>query len=141
MFLGQTLQVFQLRQDTNLGPIMGLEFRRFVQHGAEPRCFAIVTTPRRIYQFVGLCAPPGEQPVLQRVFNINDDVFDRCMEIPSRLRYSCLQLFSVDPKEIPTRFALMLEPGVYFGDVVLPLSGQDQKTVIFNPELLEYPLP
>lgn len=130
--------VYQLSQDPTIGPIMGLEFRRFSSGGPEPKCFVIVSTPRRIYQFVGPLAAPGDQPMLLKVFNTNDDVLERCKEIPSRLRYSVLQLWSQSPQDCPAKFAFMLEPGVYFGDIVVPSSDRDSKTVIFNPKLLEY---
>lgn len=134
--------VYQLSHDTSIGPIMGLEFRHFNSGGAEPKCFVVVSTPRRIYQFVGLLGSPGEQPMLLKVFNTNDDVLERCKEIPSRLRYSVLQLWSQSPQDCPTKFAFMLEPGVYFGDILVPSlekdSKRDSKTVIFNPKLLEY---
>ncbi|KAG0430612.1 hypothetical protein HPB47_022509 [Ixodes persulcatus] len=197
----QKLKVYQLSHDTSIGPIMGLEFRHFNSGGAEPKCFVVVSTPRkirrtptqnqqrherptvwrtadrrplcyhcgeaghiyrrcpyrqlglrgfhpndphprRIYQFVGLLGSPGEQPMLLKVFNTNDDVLERCKEIPSRLRYSVLQLWSQSPQDCPTKFAFMLEPGVYFGDILVPSlekdSKRDSKTVIFNPKLLEY---
>ncbi|CAN7941898.1 unnamed protein product [Ixodes hexagonus] len=130
--------VYQLSQDPSIGPIMGLEFRRFSSGGMEPKCFVVVSTPRRIYQFVGPLAAPGEQPMLLKVFNTNDDVLERCKEIPSRLRYSVLQLWSQTAQDCPAKFAFMLEPGVYFGDIVVPSSDRDSKTVIFNPKLLEY---
>ncbi|XP_077526342.1 vacuolar protein sorting-associated protein 18 dor [Haemaphysalis longicornis] len=131
-------QVFQLSQDLSIGPITGLEVRRFVPRSSDQRCFIIVTTPRRIYQFVGSSAPSGEQPMLLKVFNTSDDVLDRCKDIPSYLKYSCLQLFSHGPAEPAQKFALMLEPGVYFGDIMLPVADPSAKVVIFNPKLLEY---
>lgn len=131
-------QVFQLSPDLSIGPIMGLEVRRFVPRSMDQRCFIIATTPRRIYQFVGTSASSGEQPVLLRVFNVTDKVLDRCKEIPSDLKYSCLQLFSSCPAEPAKKFAMMLEPGVYFGDILLPAPDSDSKVVLFNAKLLEY---
>uniref|UniRef100_A0A1E1XC32 Vacuolar protein sorting-associated protein 18 homolog n=1 Tax=Amblyomma aureolatum TaxID=187763 RepID=A0A1E1XC32_9ACAR len=131
--------VFQLGPDLSIGPIMGLEVRRFLPRSSDPRCYIIVTTPRRIYQFVGVCAPSGEQPVLLRVFTSTDNVLDRCKEIPSDLKYSCLQLFSPSLAEPARKFGLMLEPGVYCGDIVVPAVDSDAKDVIFNARLLEYP--
>ncbi|KAL1465924.1 hypothetical protein MTO96_026986 [Rhipicephalus appendiculatus] len=110
--------VFQLSQDLSIGPIMGLEVRRFIpaQHG-----------PAVLHH----CHDSeADLPVY--------NVLDRCKEIPSDLKYSCLQLFSSCPAEPAKKFAMMLEPGVYFGDILLPAVDSDSKVVLFNAKLLEY---
>lgn len=131
-------QVYDLGLEENMGPVTGLAFHRFSIQGGENKCFIIVTTARRLYQFVGSYSSSCDPPVLLRIFHAVEDVSDRCVEVPSGMLYSCLQFFSPRPKELPKTFALMLEPGVLVGDVIV--SGPDSKpnVVVLNQKLIEY---
>lgn len=59
------VQVFDIGKGENR-PITGLEFHRFP--GTE-RYFILVTTPDRIYTFVGNVFNTDERPLLQQIFN------------------------------------------------------------------------
>ncbi|KAL3236878.1 hypothetical protein MRX96_022133 [Rhipicephalus microplus] len=132
-------QVFQLSQDLSSGPIMGP--RGAALHPTQRGSSGASSSPRLRDGSTSLWAPallPANNRCCLRVFNVTDNVLDRCKEIPSDLKYSCLQLFSSGLAEPAKKFALMLEPGVYFGDILLPAIDSDSKVVLFNPKLLEY---
>ena len=59
------LQVFDIGKGNNT-PITGLEFHRVP--GSE-KYFVLVTTPNRLYQFIGYVTNSDEKPLLQQVFN------------------------------------------------------------------------
>jgi len=50
----------------NSTPITGLEFHRVP--GSE-KYFVLVTTPNRLYQFIGYVTNSDEKPLLQQIFN------------------------------------------------------------------------
>ncbi|XP_064478428.1 vacuolar protein sorting-associated protein 18 homolog [Ornithodoros turicata] len=131
-------QIFDLALDDSMGPVTGLAFHKYGTQGSENKCFIIVTTARRLYQFVGTYPTSCDPPVLQRIFHAIEDVSDRCVEVPSGLLYSCLQFYHAGPKQVPKKFGLMLEPGVLVGDVVV--SGKDAKpdVVVLNQTLIQF---
>jgi hypothetical protein len=59
------LQVFDIGKG-NSTPITGLEFHRVP--GSE-KYFVLVTTPNRLYQFIGYVTNSDEKPPLQQIFN------------------------------------------------------------------------
>jgi hypothetical protein len=59
------LQVFDIGKGNNT-PITGLQFHRVP--GSE-KYFVLVTTPNRLYQFIGYVTNSDEKPLLQQIFN------------------------------------------------------------------------
>jgi hypothetical protein len=57
--------VFDIGKGNNT-PITGLEFHRVP--GSE-KYFVLVTTPNRLYQFIGYVTNSDEKPLLQQIFN------------------------------------------------------------------------
>lgn len=60
-----TLQVFDIGKG-NSTSITGLQFHRVP--GSE-KYFVLVTTPNRLYQFIGYVTKSDEKPLLQQIFN------------------------------------------------------------------------
>jgi hypothetical protein len=50
----------------NSTPITGLEFHRVP---SSEKYFVLVTTPNRLYQFIGYVTNSDEKPLLQQIFN------------------------------------------------------------------------
>jgi hypothetical protein len=65
LFYDTALQVFDIGKGDNT-PITGLEFHQVP--GSE-KYFVLVTTPNRLYQFVGVVTNSDEKPPLQQIFN------------------------------------------------------------------------
>jgi hypothetical protein len=59
------LQVFDIGKGNNT-PITGLEFHRVLD---SEKYFVLVTTPNRLYQFIGYVTNSDEKPLLQQIFN------------------------------------------------------------------------
>jgi hypothetical protein len=59
------LQVFDIGKGSST-PITGLQFHRVP--GSE-KYFVLVTTPNRLYQFIGYVTNSDEKPLLQQIFN------------------------------------------------------------------------
>lgn len=123
-------QVFDIGKG-NSTPITGLEFHRVP--GSE-KYFVLVTTPNRLYQFIGYVANSDEKPLLQQIFNNYLTVPEGFQEIPSSLKYSRLQFYYPNPKELPKTFAWLTEPGIFYGE--FDTSGHD--SVLTNNQLLQY---
>jgi hypothetical protein len=126
-------QVFDIGKG-NSTPITGLEFHRVP--GSE-KYFVLVTTPNRLYQFIGYVANSDEKPLLQQIFNNYLTVPEGFQEIPSSLKYSRLQFYYPNPKELPKTFAWLTEPGIFYGE--FDTSGRD--SVLTNNQLLQYTPP
>lgn len=123
-------QVFDIGKGNNT-PITGLEFHRVP--GSE-KYFVLVTTPNRLYQFIGYVSNSDEKPLLQQIFNSYLTVPEGFQEIPSSLKYSKLQFYYPNAKGLPKTFAWLTEPGIFYGQ--LDTSGHD--SVLTNSQLLQY---
>lgn len=109
------LQVFDIGKGTQT-PITGLEFHRI---GHSSKYVIFVTTPKRLYQFMGHSGS-DERPLLQPIFNSYLNVPETgFQEIPSSLTYSRLQFYHspTSATNTPTLFAWLTEPGIFHGQV------------------------
>nr|CAD7410985.1 unnamed protein product [Timema cristinae] len=136
-------QVFDIGKGDNT-PITGIEFHRVP--GSE-KYFVLVTTPDRVYQFIGYVSNSDEKPLLQQVFNNYLTVAEAFQEIPSSLKYSKLQFLYHSPKGLPRIFAWLTEPGIFYAQVGLGRTFTQIKNWIrpvrrlslTNNQLLQYP--
>ncbi|XP_067005382.2 vacuolar protein sorting-associated protein 18 homolog isoform X2 [Anabrus simplex] len=128
-------QVFDIGKGENT-PITGLEFHLVPN---TDMYFVLVTTPKRLYQFIGYVSNADEKPLLQQIFNVYLTVPERFLEIPSNLRYSKLEFNYQTPRGLPKTIAWLIEPGIYYGQ--LDTTGSETETVIINTQLLQYPSP
>ncbi|KAI5652101.1 pep3/Vps18/deep orange family domain-containing protein [Phthorimaea operculella] len=116
-------------------PITGLQFHRV---GNSNKYFIFVTTPTRLYQFIGHAVTTDGKPSLQTIFH----QYLTCpetsfQEIPSSLKYSRLQFF-FDRNSTPKMFAWLTEPGIFYGQLD-PTSQQNSNSLFTQGELINYP--
>lgn len=98
-------------------PITGIQFHRV--SGSANKYFIFVTTPKRLYQFIGHATTTDDKTSLQSVFypylTMPETGFQ---EIQSSLKYSKLQFF-FDKNLTPKKFGWLTEPGIFYGQVSL----------------------
>ncbi|XP_072931688.1 vacuolar protein sorting-associated protein 18 homolog isoform X2 [Epargyreus clarus] len=125
-------QVFDIGKGNDT-PITGIEFRRI---NSTTEYFIFITTPNRLYQFIGDAVFTDDKPSLQYIFHSYLTIAESFQEIPSTLNYSQLQFF-YDKKNLPT-FAWLTEPGIFHGQ--LDLNSQRNSNSLFTQgELINYP--
>lgn len=95
-------------------PITGIQFHRVNNTN---KYFIFITTPTRLYQFIGDTLMKDDKPSLQTIFHPYLTIPETgYQEIPSNLKYSKLQFF-FDKNEAPKTFAWLTEPGIFYGQV------------------------
>lgn len=96
-------------------PITGIQFHRV--NSSTNKYFIFVTTPTRLYQFIGHATITDNKPSLQSLFytylTMPETGFQ---EIHSTLKYSKLQFF-FNKYYNPKTFAWLTGPGIFFGQV------------------------
>ncbi|XP_033628364.1 vacuolar protein sorting-associated protein 18 homolog [Asterias rubens] len=130
-------QVFNLGKEGPV-PVTGLEVEH-VQPSPqnERRFFVMATTPGRLYQFIGVIPSSSETPVFQNVFHKYEASPASFLELPGNFGYSKLQFFYPKSKTVPSHFAWMTGPGIYFG--VFDFNNQSTDNVTKDSRLLPYP--
>ncbi|XP_028033336.1 vacuolar protein sorting-associated protein 18 homolog [Bombyx mandarina] len=127
-------QIFDIGKGADT-PITGIKFHRVA--GTNKYCI-FVTTPTRIYQFIGHAIFSENKPSLKSVFypylTIPETGFQ---EIPSTLKYSELQYY-FDKNEMPKTFAWLTEQGIFYGQLD-PTSQQNSNSVVTQGSLVTYP--
>ncbi|CAH0397716.1 unnamed protein product [Chilo suppressalis] len=127
-------QIFDIGRGTDM-PITGIQFHRV---GTSNKFFIFITTPTRLYQFIGNAVTIDGKPSLQSIFypylTTPETGFQ---EIPSTLKYSRLQ-FYFDKNNVPKTFAWLTEPGVFYGQLD-PTSQQNSNSLFTQGELINYP--
>ncbi|XP_048483000.1 vacuolar protein sorting-associated protein 18 homolog isoform X2 [Plutella xylostella] len=127
-------QIFDIGKGTDT-PITGIQFHRV---NNTSKYFIFVTTPRRLYQFIGQAVCTDDKPSLQSIFNTYLTVPETgFQEIPSTLKYSKLQ-FYFDKHDVPKTFAWLTEPGIFYGQLD-PTSQQNSNSLFTQSELINYP--
>ncbi|GBP56180.1 Vacuolar protein sorting-associated protein 18 homolog [Eumeta japonica] len=127
-------QVFDIGKGVDT-PITGIQFHRVKNTS---KFFIFVTTPNRLYQFIGHAIMNDDKPILQSIFNTYLNVPETgFQEIPSKLKYSKLQ-FYFDADDKPKTFAWLTEPGIFYGQLD-PTSQQNSNSLFTQGELLNYP--
>ncbi|KAF7724526.1 hypothetical protein EC973_000903 [Apophysomyces ossiformis] len=136
-------------------PITGLHFEQFP--GDKRKFFVLVTTPTRMYQFIGLIGPSsdnqsptgamdiaerGETTLFERLFSaycVNPEF----QELPGQLSYSHIHLFTrfneLHQQSVTHTFAWLTGPGIYYGNFSFATRNM-KENVIDNSRLLQYPV-
>ncbi|KAH9632081.1 hypothetical protein HF086_015285 [Spodoptera exigua] len=126
-------EIFDIGKGTDM-PITGIQFHRV---NNTSRYFIFITTPTRLYQFMGQAVMKDNKPSLQSIFysylTIPETGFQ---EIPSTLKYSKLQFF--DKNDVPKTFAWLTEPGIFYGQLD-PTSQQNSNSLFTQGALISYP--
>ncbi|KAJ8728370.1 hypothetical protein PYW08_016755 [Mythimna loreyi] len=127
-------EIFDIGKGATDMPITGIQFHRVNNTN---KYFIFITTPTRLYQFMGHATTQGDKPSLQSIFysylTIPETGFQ---EIPSSLKYSKLQFF--DKNGVPKTFAWLTEPGIFYGQLD-PSSQQNSNSLFTQGALISYP--
>ncbi|XP_038211746.1 vacuolar protein sorting-associated protein 18 homolog isoform X2 [Zerene cesonia] len=127
-------QIFDIGKGADT-PITGIQFHRV---NNTSKYFIFVTTPTRLYQFIGHAMISDEKPSLQSIFHSYLTTPETgFQEIPSTLKYSKLQ-FYFDKNSNPKTFAWLTEPGIFYGQLD-PTSQQNSNSLFTQSELINYP--
>ncbi|XP_013172488.1 PREDICTED: vacuolar protein sorting-associated protein 18 homolog [Papilio xuthus] len=127
-------QVFDIGKGTDT-PITGIQFHRI---NFTTKYFIFLTTPTRLYQFIGTAVFTDNKPSLQTIFySYLTTAETGFQEIPSTLKYSKLQ-FYFDKDNTPKTFAWLTEPGIFYGQLD-PTSQQNSNSLFTQGELINYP--
>ncbi|XP_047507228.1 vacuolar protein sorting-associated protein 18 homolog isoform X1 [Pieris napi] len=126
--------IFDIGKGTDT-PITGIQFHRV---NNTSKYFIFVTTPTRLYQFIGHAMISDDKPSLQSIFHSYLTTPETgFQEIPSTLKYSKLQ-FYFDKSNEPKTFAWLTEPGIFYGQLD-PSSQQNSNSLFTQGELINYP--
>ncbi|KAH7912578.1 Pep3/Vps18/deep orange family-domain-containing protein [Hygrophoropsis aurantiaca] len=121
-------------------PVTGIKFELFP--AADPRnALIIVTTPSRIYQFVGTPERRSDEGgrVFSSLFAAYRDTTPKISELPGNLQHSELQFFTQNSDQalsLPKSMAWMTAPGIYHGLMTYDTTSDDH---IDSAQLLPYP--
>ncbi|CAG4937283.1 unnamed protein product [Parnassius apollo] len=127
-------QIFDIGKGADT-PITGIQFHRV---NNTTKYFIFVTTPTRLYQFIGHAVFTDNKPSLQTIFHAYLTIPETgFQEIPSTLKYSRLQ-FYFDKNNTPKTFAWLTEPGIFYGQLD-PTSQQNSNSLFTQGELINYP--
>ncbi|XP_052823980.1 vacuolar protein sorting-associated protein 18 homolog [Octopus bimaculoides] len=119
-------------------PITGIEFDRMPSRPTDCKYYVLVTTPSRLYQFIGTVSTSAEAPIFQQLFQTYLDTPEEFLELPYNFGTSELRIFNNSSKSRGKSFALMAGPGIYYGDInVQGAAGPNSVTV--NSKLMPYP--
>ncbi|KAF8898884.1 Pep3/Vps18/deep orange family-domain-containing protein [Infundibulicybe gibba] len=122
--------------------ITGIRFDFFPP--ADPKkALVLVTTPSRIYQFIGVPDRKSEDGgrVFSGLFAAYRETAPKILELPGNLQYSELEVFTSNSDQassLPRSMAWLTEPGIYHGNFNFDLALDD---LIDSAQLLPYPMP
>ncbi|KAH8835865.1 Pep3/Vps18/deep orange family-domain-containing protein [Flagelloscypha sp. PMI_526] len=118
-------------------PITGVKFD-FFPPGVSNKVLIIVTTPTRIYQFIG--TPRNEEgKVFVGIFNSYQDATPKLSELPGNLETSSLSFYTPNAGQagsLPSTLAWLTGPGVYHGTMNFTSNTDD---FVDGASLLPYP--
>ncbi|EPQ60538.1 hypothetical protein GLOTRDRAFT_102290 [Gloeophyllum trabeum ATCC 11539] len=121
-------------------PVTGIKFDLFP--ASDPRrALVIVTTPSRIYQFVGVPDRRTEEGgrIFSNLFASYRDVAPTIFEIPGGLDHSELHVYTPDAEQVlslPKTMAWMASLGIYHGTLNFESTSDN---LIDNAQMLPYP--
>ncbi|KAH8102501.1 Pep3/Vps18/deep orange family-domain-containing protein [Cristinia sonorae] len=121
-------------------PVTGVNFDFFPPVEAK-RVLIMVTTPSRIYQFVGNSERRSETgtKTFASVFASYRDTAPRILELPGNIEQSELHIFTPNAEQaysLPKGIAWMTAPGIYHGTLNFTSTSDD---LIDGAQLLPYP--
>ncbi|TFY65613.1 hypothetical protein EVG20_g5479 [Dentipellis fragilis] len=122
-------------------PITGLAFDFFPPLDPK-KALVVVTTPSRIYQFIGAPDRRSEDGgrVFSGLFASYRDTAPKILELPSNIQHSELHYFTPHGSQalsLPKEMAWMTGPGIYHGNFNFESTTDD---LIDNAELHHYPV-
>ena len=117
-------EVFQIEKG-QINPNERVTGLQFFEVGNSQKYFILVTTPTRLYQFMGTVPRSDSRPLLLPIFEkyLRGSENVRPKELPSSLKYSCLSNFfipkfrEVAGKLYPEKFGWMTGIGLYWGKI------------------------
>ncbi|KAK2461658.1 hypothetical protein APHAL10511_006121 [Amanita phalloides] len=120
--------------------VTGLRFD-FFPSSEQRKALIIVTTPTRIYQFVGTLDRKFEEGgrVFSSLFATYRDTVPKILELPGniqRTELECFTLRSDQPTSLPRNMAWLTGQGIYHGLLKFDPDSEDQ---IDSAQLLPYP--
>ncbi|CAL1716063.1 unnamed protein product [Somion occarium] len=122
-------------------PITGIDFNFFPPTDPK-RALVVVTTPSRIYQFVGSPDRRSEDGgrIFPSLFASYRDTAPKILELPGNIDHSELHVYSPNADQahsLPKSIAWMTAPGIYHGTLNFDSPSDD---LIDSAELLPYPV-
>ncbi|ELU13053.1 hypothetical protein CAPTEDRAFT_223579 [Capitella teleta] len=127
--------LYTLGRDHNY-PITGIEFEKMPSTSlTEYRYFIMATLPGRLYQFIGNIPTSTESPMFQHIFSCYENSIDSFIELPGNSAYSELRFYHPKLRALPTAFAWMTGPGIYYGHI----DASEENSVTRNARLMRYP--
>ncbi|OCH96211.1 hypothetical protein OBBRIDRAFT_744298 [Obba rivulosa] len=121
-------------------PVTGLRYDFFPP--SDPRrALVVVTTPSRIYQFVGVPERRSEEGgrVFSSLFASYRDTAPKISELPGDIDHSDLQVFGPNADQahsLPRSLAWLTAPGIFHGTINFDSTSDD---LIDGAQLLPYP--
>lgn len=122
-------------------PITGLEFDRMPtenSNATEYKYYILVTTPSRLYQFIGIVLATSDSPMFQPLFQTYLDKPEEFLELPHEFGTSELRLYAPTFRNQAKAFAWMAGPGIYYGDIDVD-GAAGPNSVTANVKLMSYP--
>ncbi|XP_052234264.1 vacuolar protein sorting-associated protein 18 homolog [Dreissena polymorpha] len=132
-------QLFNLR-GPSAESITGIEFDRMPSDSmTEYHYYILVSTPGKLYQFVGSVSKTAELPMFQQLFQQYEEGNKvQFQEFPGDFGYSELRLYMAKNRGPAKKFAWMAGPGVVYGDIDI-MGRQRPDTVLCNQMHMRYP--
>ncbi|KAJ3721541.1 Pep3/Vps18/deep orange family-domain-containing protein [Lentinula raphanica] len=112
-----------------LHPITGVKYEFFPP--SDPRrALVIVTTPSRIYQFVGTPDRRNDDSgrIFSTMFASYRDKVPKILELPGDTQHSELHFYTANPEQansLPRSLAWMTAPGIYHGNINFESTSDD----------------
>ncbi|KAI0071987.1 hypothetical protein K474DRAFT_1711999 [Panus rudis PR-1116 ss-1] len=122
-------------------PVTGVDFNFFPP--LDPRrALVVVTTPSRMYQFLGTPDRRSDDGgrIFTSLFATYRDTAPKILELPGNIQYSELHVYSSNADQahsLPKTIAWMTSPGIYHGSLNFDSTTDD---LIDGAELLPYPV-
>ena len=119
-------KIYNLRDKA---PVTGLFIGQFPGTQSSPKYFLVVTTPTKIYQFIG-------GPTYENIF-INYET-PNYQDMPGDLNYSELHFYRRYQDSLPEFFCWMIAPGLYYGNLTFGSQNAGDQ-ILTDTLLLQYP--
>ncbi|XP_063381072.1 vacuolar protein sorting-associated protein 18 homolog [Cydia fagiglandana] len=127
--------IFDIVDKDSNPPVTGIQFHRV---NNTSKFFVFITTPTKLYQFIGYAVTTDGKLSLQSIFHKYLTIPETgIQEIPSSLKYSKLQ-FYFDHNNVPKSFAWLTGPGIFYGQLD-PSSQQNSNSLFTQAGLINYP--
>ncbi|XP_025087260.1 vacuolar protein sorting-associated protein 18 homolog [Pomacea canaliculata] len=140
LYLKQLFKLFNLGRE-RAEPVTGLQFDRMPCSDLSVyRYYILVTTPGRLYQFIGTVSTSADPPMFTPLFQQYESGADhpQFLELPGNFGYSDLHLFFPKFRQPALTFAWLTGPGIYYGNIDVTGSA-GPNSVMSSSKLIPYP--